>query len=108
LEDSRITKRRMPCATDIPRPRPGPIAPENNVLQPDESEMIATYLTLAGMLLLVVSPLLIPLTLTVMRFASGRFGDSPNRRKITTARPLPATVPVFGNLPGVHAAPSRA
>jgi hypothetical protein len=104
LEDSRITKRRMPRATDIPRPVP----PENNESLPNESEMIATYLTIAGMLLLVLAPVLIPITVTVMRFASDRFGHIPNRRRTITTRPLPATVPVFDDLPGIHAAASPA
>jgi hypothetical protein len=70
--------------------------------------MFATYLTLAGMLLLVVAPLLIPVTLTVMHFASNRFGHNPTRNKTTTARPLRGTVSVFGELPRVQPAPSPA
>lgn len=70
--------------------------------------MITTYLTLAGMVLLVVAPLLIPITVTAMGFASERFGNSPNRRKNITTRTLPATVPMFGDSPGVHTAPSPA
>ena len=74
----------------------------------NESELMTTYLTIAGMLLLVVSPVLIPVTLTVVRFASDRFGRSLNRRKTITAGPLPGTVSMFSELPGVHPAPSPA
>ena len=74
----------------------------------NESELMTTYLTLAGMLLLVVSPVLIPVTLTVVRFASDRFGHNLNRRETITAGPLPGTVSMFSKLPGVHPAPSPA
>jgi hypothetical protein len=66
---------------------------------------MTTYLTLVGMLLLVVSPVLIPLTVTAVPFCSNRFGRIANWRKTTT---LPGTVPVFSERPGVHAAPSPA
>ena len=66
---------------------------------------MTTYLTLVGMLLLVVSPVLIPLTVTVIHFCSDRFGRIANWRKTKT---LPVTVPVFGERPGIHAAPSPA
>ena len=69
---------------------------------------MTTYLTLAGMLLLVVSPVLIPITLTVVRLASDRFGHNLNRRKTSAAGPLPGTVSTFSKLPGVHPAPSPA
>jgi hypothetical protein len=69
--------------------------------------MIATYLTLAGMLLLVISPLLIPVTLTVMHFAVNKFGHSPSRETVA-ARTLPGTVLVLGELPGAHRAPAPA
>jgi hypothetical protein len=71
----------------------------------NESEIMTTYLTLVGMLLLVVSPLLIPLTVTVIPFCSNRFGRIAKWRKSTT---LPRTVPVFSDRLGVHAAPSPA
>jgi hypothetical protein len=66
---------------------------------------MATYLTLVGMLLLVVSPVLIPLTVTVIHFCSDRFGRIAKWRKTTT---LPRTVPVFSDRPGVQLAPSPA
>jgi hypothetical protein len=66
---------------------------------------MTTYLTLVGMLLLVVSPLLIPLTVTVIPFCSDRFGRIAKWRKTTT---LPRTVPVFSDRPGVQLAPSSA
>ena len=66
---------------------------------------MTTYLTLVGMLLLVVSPVLIPLTVTVIHFCSDRFGRIANWRKTTT---LPRTVPVFSDRPGVQLAPSPA
>jgi hypothetical protein len=69
---------------------------------------MTTYLTLAGMLLFVVSPVLIPAILTVVRYASDRFGHNLHRRKTITAGVVPGTVSVFGNLSGVHPAPSRA
>ena len=69
---------------------------------------MTTYLTLAGMLLLVVSPVLIPATLTAVRLASDRFGHNLNRRKTVTAGPLPGTVSMFSELPRVHPAPSPA
>ena len=72
----------------------------------NESELMTTYLTLAGMLLLVVSPVLIPITLTVVRLASDRFERNLNRHETIPAGPLPGTVPTFSNLPGVHPAPS--
>ena len=66
---------------------------------------MTTYLTLVGMLLLVVSPLVIPLTITVMPFCSNGFGRIAKWRKTTT---LPRTVPVFSDRPGVQLAPSPA
>jgi hypothetical protein len=69
---------------------------------------MTTYLTLVGMLLLVVFPVLIPLTVTVIHFCSARFGRIANWRKATMARPLPGPVPVLSDLPGVHLAPSPA
>jgi hypothetical protein len=69
---------------------------------------MTTYLTLAGMLLFVVSPVLIPAILTVVRYASDRFGHNVHRRKTITAGALPGTVSVFGNLSGVQPNPSRA
>ena len=63
------------------------------------------YLTLVGMLLLVVSRPLIPLTVTVIPFCSDRFGPIAKWRKITT---LPRTVPVFSERLGVQVAPSPA
>jgi hypothetical protein len=53
---------------------------------------MTTYLTLVGMLLLVVSPVLIPLTVTVIHFCSDRFGRIANWRKTMAARPLPGPV----------------
>jgi hypothetical protein len=69
---------------------------------------MTTYLTLFGMLLLVVFPVLIPLTVTVTHFCSTRFGRVANRRRTTTARPLPEPVHVLSALPGVQVAPSPA
>jgi hypothetical protein len=66
---------------------------------------MTTYLTLIGMLLLVIFPLLIPIAVTAVPFCRNRFGRTANRRKTTT---LPGTVPVFSARPGVHAAPSPA
>jgi hypothetical protein len=66
---------------------------------------MTTYLTLVGMLLLVVSPVLIPLTVTVIHFCSDRFGRIAKWRKTTT---LPGPVPVFSDRPGVQVAPSPA
>jgi hypothetical protein len=50
---------------------------------------MTTYLTLVGMLLLVVSPVLIPLTVTVIHFCSDRFGRIANWRKTMAARRFP-------------------
>jgi hypothetical protein len=69
---------------------------------------MTTYLTLVGMLLLVLFPLLIPVAVTVVPICSNRFGRIANWRKTTTARPLPRSVPVFSERPGVLAAPSPA
>jgi hypothetical protein len=69
---------------------------------------MTTYLTLVGMLLLVVFPVLIPLTVTVIHFGSARFGRIANWRRTTTARPLPGPVHVLSDLPGVRVAPSPA
>ena len=66
---------------------------------------MTTYLTLVGMLLLVVSPLLIPLTVTVIPFCSNRFRRIVKWRKTTT---LPGPVPVFSDRPRVQLAPSPA
>jgi hypothetical protein len=66
---------------------------------------MTTYLTLVGMLLLVVSPLLIPVTVTVIPFCSNRFGSIAKRRKTTT---LQGPVPVFSDRPAVQLAPSPA
>jgi hypothetical protein len=66
---------------------------------------MATYLTLVGMLLLVVSPLAIPVTVTAIPFCSNRFRRIAKWRKTTT---LPRTVSALSELPGVHAAPSPA
>lgn len=71
----------------------------------NESEIMTTYLTLVGMLLLVVSPLVIPLTVTVIPFCSNRFGRIAKWRRTTT---LPRTVSVFSDRSGVQAAPSPA
>jgi hypothetical protein len=60
------------------------------------------------MLLLVVSPVLIPLTITVIHFCSDRFGRIANWRKTTVARPLPGPVPMSSDRPGVQVAPSPA
>jgi hypothetical protein len=69
---------------------------------------MTTYLTLFGMLLLVVSPVLIPLTVTVIHFGSARFGPVANCRHAAIARPVPGPVPVLSDLPGVRVAPSPA
>jgi hypothetical protein len=69
---------------------------------------MTTYLTLVGMLLFVVFPLLIPVAVAAVPFCSNRFGRIANRRKTTTPRPLPRAVPMFSDRPGVHAAPSPA
>jgi hypothetical protein len=69
---------------------------------------MTTYLTLAGMLLFVIFPLLIPIAVTVAPLCSNRFGRIANWRKTTTARPLPKAVPVISDRPGVHPAPSPA
>ena len=66
---------------------------------------MTTYLTLVGMLLFVVSPLLIPVIVTVIPFCSNRFGSIARWRKTTT---LPRAVPVFSDRPGVQVAPSPA
>jgi hypothetical protein len=66
---------------------------------------MTTYLTLVGMLLFVVSPLLIPVTVTVISFCSNRFGSIARWRKTTM---LPGPVPVFSDRPGVQLAPSPA
>jgi hypothetical protein len=66
---------------------------------------MTSYLTLFGMLLLVVFPVLIPLTVTVIHLGSTRFGRIAKWRKTTT---LPRTVPVFSDRPGVQLAPSPA
>jgi hypothetical protein len=66
---------------------------------------MSTYLTLIGMLLLVVFPVLIPIAVTAVPFCSNRFSRIADRRKTTT---LPGTVPVFSERPGVRAAPSPA
>ena len=76
--------------------------------QPNESETMTTYLTLFGMLLLVVFPALIPLTVTVIHFGSARFGRIANWRRTTMARPLPEPVHVVSDLPVVQVAPSPA
>jgi hypothetical protein len=64
---------------------------------------MTTYLTLVGMLLFVVSPVLIPVTVTVVRLASDRFGHTLNRRKAITARPLHGASPVFSERRGTPA-----
>jgi hypothetical protein len=69
---------------------------------------MTTYLTLVGMLLLVVFPVLIPLLVTVIHFGSGRFGRIANWRRTTMARPLPGPVQVLTDLPGVRVARSPA
>jgi hypothetical protein len=69
---------------------------------------MSTYLTLIGMLLFVLFPLLIPIAVTAAPLCSNRFGRIANWRKTATARPLPRAVPVFSDRPGVHAAPSTA
>jgi hypothetical protein len=69
---------------------------------------MTSYLTLFGMLLLVVFPVLIPLTVTVIHLGSTRFELIAGWRKTTTARPLPGPVPVFSDRPGVQLAPSPA
>ena len=94
----------MQRATDVLRPCPCLVRHEIESL-PNESETMTTYLTLVGMLLLVVSPVLIPLTVTVIHFCSDRFGRIAKWRKTTT---LPRTVPVFSDRPGVQVAPSPA
>lgn len=94
----------MQRATDVLRPCPCLVRYEIESL-PNESETMTTYLTLVGMLLLVVSPVLIPLTVTVIPFCSDRFGRIAKWRKTTT---LPRTVPVFSDRPGVQLAPSPA
>jgi len=66
---------------------------------------MTAYLTLIGMMLLVVFPLLIPIAVTAVPFCSNRFGRIANRRKTKT---LPVTVPVFSERRGLHAAPSPA
>ena len=66
---------------------------------------MTTYLTLAGMLLLVVFPLLIPITVTAVPYCSNRFGRNANWRKTTK---LAGTVPVLSEWPGVYVAPSPA
>jgi hypothetical protein len=66
---------------------------------------MTSYLTLFGMLLLVVFPVLIPLTVTVIHLGSTRFELIAGWRKTTT---LPRTVPVFSDRPGVQLAPSPA
>jgi hypothetical protein len=76
--------------------------------QPNESETMATYLTLVGMLLLVVFPVLIPLTVTVIHFCSARFGRIASWRNTATVRPVPGRFPVLSDLPGVRVAPSTA
>jgi hypothetical protein len=97
----------MQRATDVFRPCPCLVRHEIESL-PNESETMTTYLTLVGMLLLVVSPVLIPLTVTVIHFCSERFGRMANWRKTMAARPLPGPVPVFSDRPGVQVAPSPA
>jgi hypothetical protein len=97
----------MQRATDVLRPCPCLVRHEIESL-PNESETMTTYLTLVGMLLLVVSPVLIPLTVTVIHFCSDRFGRIANWRKTMAARPLPGPVPVFSDRPGVPVAPSPA
>jgi hypothetical protein len=69
---------------------------------------VTTYLTLFGMLLLVVFPVLIPLSVTVIHFGSTRFGRIANRHRTTTALTLPEPVHVLNALPGVQLAPSPA
>ena len=69
---------------------------------------MATYLTLFGMLLLVVFPVLIPLTVTVIHFGSARFGRIASWRNTATARPIPVAGPVLIDPPGVRVAPSPA
>jgi hypothetical protein len=66
---------------------------------------MTTYLTLIGMLLLVVFPVLIPVAVTAVPFCSNRFSRIADRRKTTT---LPGTVPLLSARPEVHAAPSPA
>lgn len=66
---------------------------------------MTTYLPLIGIMLLVVFPLLIPVAVTAVPFCSNRFGRIANWRKTKT---LPVTVQVFGERPGIHAAPSPA
>jgi hypothetical protein len=76
--------------------------------QPNESETMTTYLTLFGMFLLVVFPVLIPLTVTVIHLGSARFGRIASWRNTALARPVPGPVPVLSDLPGVRVAPSPA
>ena len=66
---------------------------------------MTTYLTLVGILLLVVFPLLIPVAVTVVPFCSNRFGRIANWRKTTTPRPLPRAVPSVQRPARGHAAP---
>jgi hypothetical protein len=69
---------------------------------------MATYLTLVGMLLLVVFPVVIPVTVTVIHFCSARFGRTTRWRNIVTARPVRGPFPVLSDLPGVRVAQSPA
>jgi hypothetical protein len=68
---------------------------------------MATYLTLVGMLLLVVFPVVIPVAVTVIHFCSARFGRI-TWRNIVTARPVRGPFPVLSDLPGVRVAQSPA
>jgi hypothetical protein len=69
---------------------------------------MTTYLTLVGMLLLVVFPVLIPLTVTVIHFCSARFGRIASRRNTAMARPVPGPALMLSNPPRVRVAPSPA
>jgi hypothetical protein len=69
---------------------------------------MTTYLTLFGMLLMVVFPVLIPLTVTVIHFCSTRFERIASWRNTAVARPVLGPVPVLSNPPGVRVAPSPA
>jgi len=69
---------------------------------------MTTYLTLLGMLLLVIFPVLIPVTVTVIHFCSVRFGRIPSWRGTVRARPVPGPLPVLSDLPAVRVAPSPA
>jgi hypothetical protein len=69
---------------------------------------MTTYLTLFGMLVLVVFPVLIPVIVTVIHFCSARFGRIASWPNTAMARLVPGPVPVLSDLPGVRVAPSPA